>query len=200
MGSEMCIRDSEKPHTRRMVPKTVRSSRRRFHIHIHIHTLMHLHTPLLVPNNGRKRRFYSPAQAKPHTRGPVPNTVRTSRRRDPARATSTSTDRCESARYPPHLKDPRHTFTLTLTRTLAVTPTPTFTFRACSPLLIPNACRKCRFYWPAQAKPHTRGVIPPPVRTSRRRDHGPRAGATSTSTDRRESEKNYAHLEDLDEL
>ena len=109
---------------------------------MHIHTLMHIHTPLLVPNNGRKRRFYSPAQAKPHTRGVVPNNVRTSRRRDPARATSTSTDRCESARYPPHLKDPRHPFTLTLTRTLTVTRTPTFTFtftfRTCSPLLIPK--------------------------------------------------------------
>ena len=29
-----------------------------------------------------------------------------------------------------------------------------------TPLLIPNTGRKCRFYWPAQAKPHTRGVIP----------------------------------------
>ena len=161
---------------------------------------MHIHTPLLVPNNGRKRRFYSPAQAKPHTRGVVPNNVRTSRRRDPARATSTSTDRCESARYPPHLKDPRHTFTLTLTRALAVTPTPTFTFRACSPLLIPKPGRKCRFYWPAHEKPHTRGVIPKPVRTSRRRGRAPPAGATSTSTDRRESEKDTPLLKDLDEL
>ena len=29
-----------------------------------------------------------------------------------------------------------------------------------TPLLVPNTGRKCRFYWPAQAKPHTRGVVP----------------------------------------
>merc|ERR1712093_650731 len=38
-----------------------------------------------------------------------------------------------------------------------------------TPLLVPNPDRKCRFYWPAQAKPHIMGVIPLPVRTSRRR-------------------------------
>ena len=169
---------------------------------------MHIHTPLLVPKPGRKRRFYSPAQAKPHTRGVVPNNVRTSRRQDPARATSTSTDRCESARNQAHLKDPRHTFTLTLTRTPTFTftltfthySTFTFTFRAYSPLLIPKPGGKCPFYRPAQAKAHTRGVVPNNVRTTRRRGRAPPAGATSTSTDRRESAGNYAHLKDLDEL
>ena len=67
----------------------------------------------------------------------------------------------------------------------------------CSPLLVPSPGRKCRFYWPAQANPHTRGVVPSPVRTFRR--WGP-ARATSTSTDRRESARNPTHLEYLDEL
>ena len=69
--------------------------------------------------------------------------------------------------------------------------------RACSPLLVPNNGRKCRFYWPAQAKPHTSGVVPNNKRTSRRRDS---ARATSTSTHRRGSARNQGHLKDLEEL
>ena len=165
-------------------------------------------TPLLVPNTGRRCSFYSPAHTKPHTRGVVPSPGRTARHRDRARATSISADRRESVPNPPHLKNPRHTFTsaLTVARTFTFTFTVThkftltFTFRACSPLLVPNTGRKSRFYWPAHEKPHTRGVIPTTVRTSRRRGRAPPAGATSTSTDRRESAGNNAHLEDLDEL
>ena len=38
--------------------------------------------------------------------------------------------------------------------------------RACSPLLIPNPGRKCRFYWSAQAKLHTRKIIPNSLHTA----------------------------------
>ena len=131
-------------------------------------------SPLLVPSPGRKCRFYWPAQAKPHTRGVVPSPVRTSRRRGPARATSTSTDRRESARNPTHLE-----YLDELERSAAL-PSQSAqrqghgpSRRACSPLLVPSPGRKCGFYWPAQAKPHTRGMVPNPVRTSRRRDRGP---------------------------